>query len=318
MLKKSSRIESRFSVGRKLLDTILISVLVGGVSVVNAAVYQDVEDVVIKPSTLCCNSENLHKGKVEDNGVVFITLREGTGVDVVSDSEEHRKDQHSFRFTTNAASSTSPGFKERTELGLINNVPFTIETWSGFSFKLSDSFFPTVASGRGQYLILHQWHQQANTVPKGKPQPGLKESPPIALRIKPGSSDVLQINIRYGKNAANHQEVKPSTAYPLEYRLKKGRWVDVIAQWKVSPDGDGIFKMWLDADIDDSQAPIIVADWEGPIGYTGLTDNTIDERFGIYKSRQNGLKHQIHYDEIRVDTSYCKVDPATVDRAECP
>ncbi len=319
MLKQTSPVNGKFSANPIFLNCLLAFSSLGISSTANAVVsnYQDAQDADVTVATHVYGPDNpLKQGSLTDNGKTYATLVEGTGLDIVLNSTLHREGTHSFQFTAAASTPTSPGKKERSELALVNDIDFTTTKFSGFSFRLSGSRFGPVANDSGDFLIIHQWHQNANKDDPNDPNnlPGrAKESPPISLRIKPdaaGTGNQLKVNFRQGVRAADHTQFElPAT----EISIPKGQWIDVITKWRVNPSTTtgtattGIFRMFLR--IPPATGYTTVVDYTGPIGYTGLTDKLINERFGIYSSRQaQGVEHQLHYDEIRSGDFYSDVD----------
>jgi hypothetical protein len=191
---------------------------------------------------------------------------EGTGQIVRISSITSRKGSYALEFIADEGAGITR-IKDRTELYLIRDIPLGAEKCSAFSFKLAGDFPPI-----DNWFLLHQWHQSS------------PESPPIAVEIKPGTDSVLRVVIRYGAN------VNSLTKLNFDHPIVKGEWIDIVTQWKVDL-SNGIMKLWLNGELK--------VNYAGPIGYSNVSDNLINEKFGVYRYTQY-FRHQIFYDEIRI------------------
>jgi hypothetical protein len=166
-------------------------------------------------------------------------------------------------------------------------VPLNRTFISEFSLKLDRDFAPVETestNGGRNWCILHQWHQ-------GHAEDSPAKSPPIALLIMPGTSNVLQWVVRTGSNAPGiiHKEILG------EQRVTTGSWYHFRVQWNVSPDQNGLCIVQMS----DQKIPSQLTDQEtlfsyrGPIGYvekpalvSDYADHgpiSIREQMGIYQ-----------------------------------
>ncbi|MEI8290386.1 MAG: heparin lyase I family protein [Verrucomicrobiota bacterium] len=160
---------------------------------------------------------------------------------------------------------------------------------SEFSLRLDREF--TIVDtkrpdGGPNWCILRQWHQ-STIAPL---------SPPIALHVVNGTSNVISWNIRWSSIA------KPSRIEAVERgqcKIEPGQWLHFRILWHISPNENGrvtvfMSKQRLPKDI---TAADMLFNYNGPVGYAATTKpsgnagekslghplNTIREQQGIYQ-----------------------------------
>ena len=160
---------------------------------------------------------------------------------------------------------------------------------SEFSLRL-DPEFTRVESKRpdgGQnWCILRQWHQSTVS----------PLSPPIALHVVNGTTNVIAWNLRWSRND------RPSRIETVERgqcQVELGQWLHFRVLWRVSPDEQGRVTVYMSKQKlpKDLTAADTLFSYQGPVGYSAATKtsdsggekalghplNTIREQQGIYQ-----------------------------------
>jgi len=160
---------------------------------------------------------------------------------------------------------------------------------SEFSLRLDPEFTRVEAKrpdGGPNWCILRQWHQSTVS----------PLSPPIALHVVNGTTNVLAWNLRWSRND------RPTRIEAVERGqgpVEPGQWLHFHVLWHVSPDDQGRVTVWMSKQKlpKDLTAADTLFSYQGPVGYSAATKssdtagekalghplNTIREQQGIYQ-----------------------------------
>jgi hypothetical protein len=172
---------------------------------------------------------------------------------------------------------------------------------SDFSLKLHPGFTPIDLkgeTGRSAWCLLHQWHQ------------GISISPPMVLRMKTGTRDVLLAGFSWGSYNGD-KSGKISEAQSSEKKIQLGQWYHFRFEWRIAPGTDRSFcKVWMSDQRkgDELTAADLWCNYHGPIGYVNAEGNPvwishpIREQQGLYQNSHFATNafHAVIYDNISI------------------
>lgn len=180
----------------------------------------------------------------------------------------------------------------------VANVNMTMAEATSFSHYSAFSIY--LPSGYGvvnDWLLLHQWHQST------------PESPPIAFSMAPGYFSRLTVRILYGENKQNTSFIDLVRAddtcncQDKFIDLPRDKWIDFVVKWKFDPYGNNgeviVWKREIDA-----TAATKIFEYHGKIGFTNVTNPSINEKIGIYRAPDYTSAYKVIYDEFKRGKSF--------------
>lgn len=199
--------------------------------------------------------------------------------------------------------------KDRLETRLIDRELFSTYMsntfYSGFSIYIPASVDPvgdTLAPGKSPFSIIHQWHQSS------------PESPPISLRLKPGTRSELEVWIIHGERKGREtSKVLPRAdgSERTSFVLPLDQWIDFVAAWRIDPFSEkGMFDLYHFLPARPTKPPSLIYQYRGKIGYTGvLSRSHLTQAFGMYRAANPTGNWEIFYDQIRTGRTLNSILP---------
>lgn len=217
----------------------------------------------------------------DDIGMLLPTVEQGGGRgQALRKTKISRDGTFGLEYTLPPFDQNSGDTKDRIETAILSDQPIDDTIFeSKFSFQIpSDSDIV-----RGWFLI-HQWHQSS------------PESPPISINLAQGHRARVEILVRHGERKKGSRIVRlkrldTSASY---FDVPLDKWSDWKVYWRLSPrdPSKGLVAVFMNEQL--------LFSYSGVTGYSQVEDQSVTERFGIYREKDSEGTHRIYYDSLTV------------------